>query len=406
LRIALYSSIAYERDAISRSFLLKLGLFRRLQRAGYPIEVTGFAQDSDFEDPDIRVIPTITGLIRDERFNAADLHIFEYGMPYDLFNALFLIDRPSLVIDHNTSPPDVVADPYAKWVCARARLERNNLSVATHIAAVSEFTRDELLGMGMEGDRLSVLHLPPTNAFTGRAPHESHAPVSGEVVHLAYVGRLVRAKGIMELLAAVTSRWDRGDVDLHLTIAGGLRFSEEDIVAGLEEAAQAYGGDGRLTLLLDGSDDDIAALYGRSEVVVIPSHHEGYCVPVIEAMASGCYVIGSDAGNIPTIMGDLGSVVPTGDVRALTETIARCAACVRRGRTGGGPLVWPTSGGGMELEEWQQRVAHHLESYTEAHFETTLLGIVNGTLESSPMGSPAWLQDLCASGPLVGVGSR
>jgi glycosyltransferase involved in cell wall biosynthesis len=326
-------------------------------------------------------------------------------MPYDLFDALLLIDRPSLVIDHNTSPPDVVADPYSKWVCARARLERHNLSLATHIAADSEFTRDELLDMGMDSSRLSVLHLPP-NAFSGRREPQFARPELGNAVHCSYVGRLVEAKGILELLAAVTSLWDRGDVDLCLTIAGGLRFSEDDIVAAVAEASKVYGKDGRLTFLLNGSDGDIAALYGRSDVAIIPSHHEGYCVPVIEAMVSGCYVIGSDAGNIPTIMGDLGSVVPTGDVGALTETIAWCAATIRQGRSSGVPFVWRTSGGDMELEEWRERVAHHLESYTQAHFETTLLGIVNATLKSSPMGSPAWLQDLCASSPLVGVGGR
>ena len=72
--------------------------------------------------------------MRDPSFNAADVHVFEYAMWYDLFDALLLVEHPSLVIDHNTTPPELVEDPVGKEACAKATLARHNLHLATRIA--------------------------------------------------------------------------------------------------------------------------------------------------------------------------------------------------------------------------------------------------------------------------------
>ena len=248
---------------MSRSFLWKLELMQRLRAGGFPIEVAGFAQASDAEDVDLRVIGDITGLLRDPFFNRADLHIFEYGMCYDLFNVLMLLDRPSLVIDHNTTPPALITDPVVKRACAKAEVERHNLFSASHVATDSEFSRNALLELGMDPDGVTVLHLPPTNSFVGRSEHTFTSTKHGDEVRLTYVGRLVKAKGLQELLAALRSFWDTGGQHLHLTIAGSLRFSDHKVVDGLYDATALYGKEEQLTLELDASDQRSRAIWIR-----------------------------------------------------------------------------------------------------------------------------------------------
>ena len=203
LKVTLYTGVVFERDAVSRSFLWKLELMQRLRAGGFPIEVAGFAQASDAEDVDLRVIGDITGLLRDPFFNRADLHIFEYGMCYDLFNVLMLLDRPSLVIDHNTTPPALITDPVVKRACAKAEVERHNLFSASHVATDSEFSRNALLELGMDPDGVTVLHLPPTNSFVGRSEHTFTSTKHGDEVRLTYVGRPAKAKGLQELLCGL-----------------------------------------------------------------------------------------------------------------------------------------------------------------------------------------------------------
>jgi glycosyltransferase involved in cell wall biosynthesis len=57
------------------------------------------------------------------------------------------------------------------------------------------------------------------------------------------------------------------------------------------------------------SDDDLVSAMVAADVLVMPSQHEGFGVPVIEAMAMGLPVVANRAGALPEIVGDAGLVV-------------------------------------------------------------------------------------------------
>ena len=394
LRVALYSGLIFERDAVSRSLLWKLRLFQRLKDEGYPIDVTVFTQATDFHDPEISVVPHVGALIRDARFDEADLHIFEYGMPYDLFNALFLTDRPTLVVDHNTTPIEMVRDPMSKLACSKAIAERHNLTRATWVAADSEFTRNELLDLDFDADRLSVLHLPPSNCSIGRSEHSFASPLRKDLVRALYVGRLVKSKGINELLSAMLKLWDGGEREIQLTIAGTVRFSDPETIAQIAEVLLEHEVEGRLRLVLDADDDEIAALFGESDLFVMPSHHEGYCIPVIEAMQSGCFVIGCDAGNVRTIMGGLGELYAPGDVDGLAVHINDFVQRLRASRDGHGELVLSTEAGDIPLHQWHAAVERHLSEYSQEHYERSLLRVLEDVLREGGTDVPVWLTNM------------
>ena len=44
-------------------------------------------------------------------------------------------------------------------------------------------------------------------------------------------------------------------------------------------------------------------------VFVLPTRHEGFCVPIVEALAAGCKVIACDNSNTPAVTGGLASLV-------------------------------------------------------------------------------------------------
>jgi glycosyltransferase involved in cell wall biosynthesis len=265
---------------------------------------------------------------------------------------------------------------------------------ASHVATDSEFSRDALLELGLPPDGVTVLHLPPANAFVGRRERTFHSPNASRRVHLAYVGRLVTAKGLTDLLSALASHWEAGDTELHLTIAGSSRFSDPEVIAALHRAHATYGDQGSLSLVIDASDQEIADLYGRTDIFVIPSQHEGYCVPVVEAMTSGCYVIGSEAGNIPIVMGGLGTVFAVGNVEELAASIGLVVSRIRQARAEGAELRVPTSSGEMSLSEWHHAVDAHLRDYSTAHYEATFLEILRTVLSEKADPCSEWLNML------------
>lgn len=371
LRIALYSGLYVQRDAVSNSVAAKLRVLRNLIDQGAPLEVTVFTQGSDVGDPEVTVCPTFSHLLRDDRFWSSDLHIFESGMYYDLYNAIYLVppDRPVLAIEHNTTPPELVDDPEAKAGCERALVQRSNLTLARHVACVSEFNLEVARSVGVPEDRLSVLHLP-ASIVPGTPPRRIGS--GGGPVRLLAVGRFVRAKGIGDLLSLVR-RLRTGSIPITLTLAGDPRFSDPAVLGAVEKARAEL--DGTLEVVLAPDDQTVARLYAESDALVVASYHEGYCVPVVEAYGFGRFVIAYDAGNLSFVMGGLGALVPTGDVDALTTAVATFADGVRVAR-GGGSLTLPTESGDLSEAKWLAGVNRHLEGYGWSRFEEGFVSIL------------------------------
>ncbi len=139
---------------------------------------------------------------------------------------------------------------------------------------------------------------------------------------IGYVGRLVSQKGIFVLLEAVARLTE--DVRVMVVGSGPLKGK-------LLERAHALALDGRLELHEGVPHHEVSRYLERMTVLVLPSlttpsWKEQFGHVLIEAMASGIPVIGSDSGAIPEVIGDAGVVVPEGDVGALAEALRRLAS--------------------------------------------------------------------------------
>jgi glycosyltransferase involved in cell wall biosynthesis len=366
LRFALYSGLCVRHDAISNGLRLKLDIIERWSASGSASDAVAFVHCSDYEDPRIRQVDGVPSLVRQSKFRAADLHVFEFGIYYPLFDAVFILPEcaPVIAFYHNVTPPELADDAAAAAVLERSLVQRHNLSRADHVVTHSDYSREELLNLGFADERVSVIPLPPAHGLLG-AP----APASRRgSVELLYVGRFVRAKGVLDLLDVVAGLARRGTAGFRLTLAGNPAFSSPAVV---EEVRRRCEGDlSSLVRLVEAPDQhSLGRLYSESDIFVIPSYHEGYCVPVVEALASGCQVVAYDSSNLPFVLGGLGALVPTGDVTALEEALASAIKRFETARTTGGTVSVATSLGDMEEGSWREAVRAHLERCSEAAFE-------------------------------------
>ncbi|HEY1485994.1 MAG TPA: hypothetical protein VGF84_07805, partial [Micromonosporaceae bacterium] len=111
-RVALYSGVYVDRDGIGGVLACKLALLERLRRNGVPVEAVVFCRGSDIPDPRVRVLSSVADLLLEPFFKAADLHSFEFGVQYDLFDSVFVLPSgaASLGTYHNITPPELVAE--------------------------------------------------------------------------------------------------------------------------------------------------------------------------------------------------------------------------------------------------------------------------------------------------------
>jgi glycosyltransferase involved in cell wall biosynthesis len=167
------------------------------------------------------------------------------------------------------------------------------------------------------------------------APEAATRPTSPAPV-IGYIGRLVREKGIDLLLRAVAAHADQG---WRVQIAG-----QGPERPALEAFARELGLAKRVEFVGQRPSTQMAAFYPTLDVLVIPSRtlpnwKEQFGRVIVEAMACGVPVIGSDSAAIPDVIGDAGLVFPEGDAGALGHALHRLfstpglsADLARRGR--------------------------------------------------------------------------
>lgn len=163
-----------------------------------------------------------------------------------------------------------------------------------------------------------------TTLFRPCAEHYSLAEQSAakSSYTIGYIGRLVWEKGIDLLLravAALTSAMPDRQIQVWVTGAGPLQ-------AELRSLARQLGIEERVVWKGAQPPHEIAKILCHFDVLVLPSRttnvwKEQFGRVLLEAMACGIPVIGSNSGAIPEVIGDAGLIVPEGDVQALTQAL-------------------------------------------------------------------------------------
>jgi len=239
----------------------------------------------------------------------------------------YVMARPEpLVLNYHNMTPAEFFDPWEPAVSAELDHGRRQLARlarrADHAIAVSQFNADELLGLGMAAESVSVspvLFVPLWERGVAAELSEVSGAVSaGVTATLLFVGRLSPNKCQQDLVGVLAGVVALG-VDARLVLVGGV--SSVGFVDAVRGLAEGLGVADRVVVAGSVSEAELVAAYEGADVFVSVSEHEGFCVPVVEALGFGVPVVAFGAAAVPETLAGAGLVVGGSGEKSLGEVV-------------------------------------------------------------------------------------
>jgi glycosyltransferase involved in cell wall biosynthesis len=232
---------------------------------------------------------------------------------------------------HNVTPPELMApwDNHLALGQLRAQGDlrllapRAALAVAdsayneAHLATAG-FAATAVISPSAALDATTPTTSAGSSADTGTAAVPD-AP-SRRGAHWLAVGRVSPNKALEATVAALAVARAHGDPDALLQLVG--KPATDSYVAALQRYVADLGLADAVQFSGHASDATVEAAYADADVLVVTSEHEGFCVPVVEAMAAGVPVVAFDQGAVPEVLGGAGVLVSDKDPYALAAAIA------------------------------------------------------------------------------------
>lgn len=223
---------------------------------------------------------------------------------------------PSVVTIHDCAPFAFPARSERERLSQQDPFRRSAAS-ARRIIADSHFSKSEIVKhLGVPEERIDVVYLAAGSLYAPGEPLELPEAVRGRP-YVLYVGADDDRKNLRTLLEAWRSR---GNDDVQLVCVTEANVPEATTLSGL-------------------SDERLRDLYRGALALAMPSRYEGFGLPPLEAMQSGCAVVASRASSLPEVCGDAAAYVDAVDDprawRAALDAIVADEALRARLRTAG-----------------------------------------------------------------------
>ena len=298
MRIAVVAGTCVPYDAISSAATDHAALIAKLPGVE---EVTIFSPFINRPIPcDGVVISSAENLLAHPILKNADIVLFHWGIWYPMFDAIAALastNKKIIVSFHNMTPPELVSP--ADYDIMQKSLEQIQRIIAlpeVFITTYSEYNIRTLKDWGVPAIRILEL------AF----PVERIALMQARTVTTSYnvltVGRPVPAKGIDTVVRAVAHAQQQLKIPIHLRIVGSMTWGDQKYVDQLNALSVELGVADQMQFFFDATDEQLSQHYEWAHTLAIGSHHEGLCIPVIEAYRAGLRVVTTNAGNLRYIV--------------------------------------------------------------------------------------------------------
>jgi glycosyltransferase involved in cell wall biosynthesis len=220
--------------------------------------------------------------------------------------------------------------PWKRVLLNRPLITQAARRAAAVIAVSSSARRDIIRFCDIPPERVHVVHEAAAPAFapvTDRARLETvRRRYALPDRFLLYVGTIEPRKNLPRLIEAYGRRHRAGDLPWPLVCVGRYGWRARDVEARVEQ----LGLTGQVRFVGYVPFEDLPAIYSLADLFVFPSLHEGFGLPVVEAMACGAPAVVGDNSSLAEIASGAAETVDVTDVAAIGDALVALMASRER----------------------------------------------------------------------------
>lgn len=259
---------------------------------------------------------------QDSDARQGDITIFHFAIPSPMTAAFATLPGARVLHYHNVTPAHFFA-PYDPGICRMAadgRRELATLADRTDLAlGVSEYNRQELVALGFRHtDVLPIV--VDTTRLTDAAPVPAleHTLQDG-LANILFVGRIAPNKCIEDHIRLAEHYKRYVDIYYRFIFVGNYNAVPSYFATVRALIAEYRMLPDRFWFTGPVPEQELAAYYRNAHAYVSLSEHEGFCVPLVEAMAMDVPVLAYGAAAVPETLAGAGVLFQPKDLELAAE---------------------------------------------------------------------------------------
>lgn len=257
--------------------------------------------------------------------SSVDLVHYPYFDPF--FLTLPFFEKKKRVITVHDLTPLIFPQNFPVGVRGNFKwqIQKLNLLKSERVITDSVSSQNDIVKLtGIEKSKIDVAYLAAGEEFgiteDSKQKNKIRSKYNLPDKFALYVGDVTWNKNLPKLIKAIS------DTNIPLTMVGSAINNEEFDHTNpwnqdLQEAQRLIGQNDRINRLGFVPTEDLITIYNMATIFTMPSLYEGFGLPILEAMQSGCPVLTSKTGSIPEVAGDAAYYVNAKDEKSISDGI-------------------------------------------------------------------------------------
>ena len=249
----------------------------------------------------------------------SSLLVVHHSMGFDRFEEIAGLPCRKILRYHNITPSHLLPNPHLQRYAEIGRRQLREYAKHVEIGiGVSEFNRKELVQLGYRYTSTVPLFIRAEALLSEKPDSQLQRKLAG-TENLLFVGRICPNKK-QDDLVRIFDEYHRSRPNARLLLPGSWEGTEEYTRHVRSEIGNRNLDD---VVWLPGkiSAAELVACYRSSSALLCASEHEGFCAPLLEAMAFDLPVVAFNAAAIPETLGRAGILLDTKDPEIWSEVI-------------------------------------------------------------------------------------